>query len=206
MFCPQPEDQASDQIVIAIDPHKASWAAVGVDSYLQPLGAGRAAVGKAGYQQLRKFARRWPEAIWAIEGVAGRGAPLTARLTEDQITVVDVPAKLTRRVRLLSAGHSRTTDETDALSAGIAAHTTTRLHTALRTTLGRTLRGLALGAGGRGPSAGPPDHGSGRADLRVAELDTTLTELHGNGDLLVAKILARTAGVSRFRSAATAAR
>jgi transposase len=31
---------------------------------------------------------------------------------------------------------------------------------------------------------------------------TTLTELHGLGDLLAAKILARTAGVDRFRSAA----
>jgi transposase len=121
---------ASGQVVIAIDPHKASWTAVAVDSRPQPLDAVRVAVGRAGYRQLRKFARRWPEAIWAIEGAAGLGAPLTARLTDDQITVVDVPAKLARRVRLLSAGHGRKTDEADALSVGIAAHTATRLHTA----------------------------------------------------------------------------
>ncbi|GAA4101099.1 transposase [Actinomadura miaoliensis] len=36
----------------------------------------------------------------------------------------------------------------------------------------------------------------------VAESGSTLTELHGIGDLLAAKILARTAGVDRFRSAA----
>jgi len=260
--CPHSGDVASGQVVIAIDPHKASWTAVAVDSRLQPLDAVRVAVGKAGYRQLRKFARRWPGAIWAIEGAAGLGAPLTARLTEDQITVVDVPAKLARRVRLLSAGHGRKTDEADALSVGIAAHTATRLHTAQideaitalraliehredlvrtrtqtinrlhalltnlvpaglprkltaeaatttlrgirpRTTLGRTLRGLAMELVAE----------IRRLDRRitavaeqisaaVAESGTTLTGLHGIGDLLAAKILARTAGVHRFRSAA----
>ena len=32
-----------------------------------------------GYRQLRRFARRWPQAVWAVEGAAGLGAPLTAR-------------------------------------------------------------------------------------------------------------------------------
>jgi transposase len=47
-------------------------------------------VGNAGYRQLRKFARRWPEATWAIEGAVGLGAPLTSRLAADGITVVYV--------------------------------------------------------------------------------------------------------------------
>ncbi|MET9879127.1 transposase [Actinacidiphila glaucinigra] len=37
-----------------------------------------------------------------------------------------------------------------------------------------------------------------RLDRRI----TTVTELHGIGDLLTAKILTRTAGVGRFRSEA----
>jgi hypothetical protein len=41
---------ASCQIVIVVDPHKASWTAVAVDSRLQPLDAVRVPVSKAGYR------------------------------------------------------------------------------------------------------------------------------------------------------------
>jgi Transposase and inactivated derivatives len=123
-------DTPSGQVVIAVDPHKASWTAVAVDARLRPLGALRAPVSREGYRQLRRFARRWPGAMWAIEGAAGLGAPLTARLNADGVEAVDVPAKLARRVRLLSTGHGRKTDEADALSVGIAALTAARLQTA----------------------------------------------------------------------------
>jgi transposase len=113
------------QVIIAVDPHKASWTAVAVDNRLQPLAAIRVEVGRDGYRQLRRFARRWPQAIWAVEGAAGLGAPLTARLAAETVDVVDVPAKLARRVRMLSIGHGRKSDEADALSVGIAAHTAT---------------------------------------------------------------------------------
>ncbi|MFF4242314.1 IS110 family transposase [Actinomadura sp. NAK00032] len=252
----------ADQVVIAVDPHKASWTAVAVDARLQPLGAVRAPVSKAGYRQLQRFAQAWPQARWAIEGARGLGAPLTARLAEDGITVLDVPAKLARRVRLLSTGHGRKTDEADALSVGIAAQTATGLHVArldesiaalraliehredlvrtrtqtinrlhaLLTKLvpaglprkltadiaARTLRGVRPRADlGRTLRALAVDLVTEirRLDRRitavadqicaaVAESGTTLTELHGIGDLLAAKILARTAGVDRFRSAA----
>ncbi len=86
-------------------------------------------VSPAGYRQLRRFADRWPQASWAIEGAGGLGAPLTARLSEENITVVDVPAKLAARVRLLSTGHGRKSDAADATSVGIAALTSTGLRT-----------------------------------------------------------------------------
>jgi hypothetical protein len=54
---------------------------------------------------------------------------LTERLRADGIQVVDVPAKLARRVRLLSCGHGRKSDEADALSVGIAAWSASTLHT-----------------------------------------------------------------------------
>lgn len=80
---------AAHNVVIAVDPHKASWTAVAVDERLQPLGAIRALASREGYRQLRRFARRWPDATWAIEGAMGLGAPLTARLAEDGIEVLD---------------------------------------------------------------------------------------------------------------------
>lgn len=120
----------SDRVVIAIDPHKASWTAAAVDATLQPVDIIRVDVSAEGYRRLRQFARRWNEPGWAIEGAAGLGAPLTQRLHTDGIEVTDVPAKLAARVRVLSTGHGRKTDESDALSVGIAALTATRLHTA----------------------------------------------------------------------------
>ncbi|WP_224112828.1 IS110 family transposase [Mycobacterium avium] len=121
---------SSDRVVIAVDPHKASWTAAAVDASLKPLDVIRVPVSPQGYRQLRGFARRWNDPDWAIEGAAGLGAPLTRRLTADGIDVVDVPAKLAARVRVLSTGHGRKTDEADAVSVGVAALTATRLNTA----------------------------------------------------------------------------
>ncbi len=249
-------------VVIAVDPHKASWTAVVVTPDLAAAGTIRVEVNRAGYRQLRRFAAAWPDARWAIEGAAGLGAPLAQRLREDQIAVTDVPAKLARRVRLLSTGHGRKSDPADALSVGIAAWSApalrsveidqaiaalravtehrddlvrgrtqliNRLHVLLiklipsgaapglsaesaaealrrvrpRETLGRTLRALAVDLVAE----------LRRLDRRIAEAtqtlsDTvaasgsTLTELLGIGDVVAAKILARTGPVARFRSPA----
>jgi transposase len=115
-------------VVIAVDPHKASWTASAVSAVtLQPLAAIRVPVSREGYRELRCFARRWPQARWAIEGATGLGAPLLARLVADDVPVVDVPAKLAARVRLLSTGHGRKNDDADAVSVAIAAHTAPHL-------------------------------------------------------------------------------
>ena len=119
-----------DRVVIAVDPHKASWTAAAVDASLQPIDIIRVPVSHEGYRALRRFARRWSDPGWAIEGAAGVGAPLTQRLTADGIDVADVPAKLATRVRVLSTVHGRKTDEADAVSVGIATLTAARLNTA----------------------------------------------------------------------------
>ena len=93
-----------------------------------PPSASRSAATATGSCAASPAAGRTP--TWAIEGAAGLGAPLTARLRADGIEVIDVPAKLAARVRLLSTGHGRKNDEADALSVGIAALTAHRLHTA----------------------------------------------------------------------------
>ncbi len=51
-------------------------------------------------------------------------------LASDEIVAVDVPAKLAARVRMLSTGHGRKTDDADATSVGIAALTAVGLRTA----------------------------------------------------------------------------
>jgi transposase len=109
-------------VVIAVDPHKASWtAAAVVAGDLKPLGTVRAPVNRDGYRALQRFAKRWPGAVWAIEGAGGLGAPLVSRLHADGIEAVDVPPKLATRVRLLSTGHGRKNDDADAVSVGVAA-------------------------------------------------------------------------------------
>jgi transposase len=123
-------DSGDDRVMIAIDPHKASWTAAAVDGSLQLLATIRVPVSREGYRALRGFARRWPKTGWAIEGAVGLGAPLAVRLRADGIDVVDVPAKLAARVRLLSTGHGRKNDDADALSVGVAALTSRTLNTA----------------------------------------------------------------------------
>src|SRR5690242_4657421 len=117
-------------VVIAVDPHKASWTAAAVDTTLQLVATVRVPVSREGYRTLRRFARRWPNASWAIEGATGLGAPLTTRLRADGIEVIDVPAKLAARVRLLSTGHGSKNDDADAFSVGVAALTSRTLNTA----------------------------------------------------------------------------
>lgn len=57
------------------------------------------------------------------------GSPLTVRLLDDGDTVIDFPAKLSARVRMLDRGHSRKTDEADAVSTAAAALANDSLHT-----------------------------------------------------------------------------
>jgi hypothetical protein len=70
-------------VVIAVDPHKASWTAAAVSSALAPLATITVQVGPQGYRQPRRFAERWSTVPWAIEGASGPGGPLVTRLVSD---------------------------------------------------------------------------------------------------------------------------
>lgn len=76
---------------------------------------------RAGYAAMRKYAKTRPERVWAVEGANGVGRPLAQRLLEAGERVVDVPAKLAARARLLDVGHGRKTDAHDAHSVAVAA-------------------------------------------------------------------------------------
>ena len=137
-----PSNTVSERVVIAVDPHKASWTAAAVSSALAPLATLRTPVSRQGYRQLRRFAARWPDAEWVIEGATGLGAPLATWLSTDGIEAVDVPAKLATRVRMLSTGHGRKNDDADAVSVGIAALTAPGLRSAAVEDAIITLRAL----------------------------------------------------------------
>ena len=110
-----------EQVIIGVDPHKLSATIEVVDHLERLLGSGRFTTDQAGYSSMRKYAKTWPERIWAVEGANGVGRPLAQRLLEAGEQVVDVPAKLAARVRLFDTGHNRKTDAVDAHSIAVVA-------------------------------------------------------------------------------------
>lgn len=82
---------------------------------------------RRGLQVLERWAKRFPERRWAIEGANGLGRTLSQRLVCAEEEVVDVPAKLSARVRVLSIGHGRKNDELDATFTALAAWRNERL-------------------------------------------------------------------------------
>jgi transposase len=112
----------NDDVMIAVDPHKASNTAAVVDPVTKTvIESARFANTVDGYAQLSAFAARWAQRRWAVEGCHGAGRFLAQRLVADGELVLDVPAKLAARVRVYSRGHGRKTDKDDAVSVGLAA-------------------------------------------------------------------------------------
>jgi transposase len=110
-------------ITIGIDPHKASLTAVAVDPTGTPLGRRRLLVNAATLGQLAAWAAAWPARRFAVEGANGLGRPIAQQLAAAGEQVLDVPATLASRARLLSKGGGRKTDATDAASvAQVALH------------------------------------------------------------------------------------
>jgi len=112
----------NDDVLIAVDPHKASNTAAVLDPVTKTvIEAARFANTADGYAQLTAFTSRWGQRRWAVEGCFGAGRSLAQRLVADGELVLDVPAKLAARVRVYSRGHGRKTDKDDAVSVGLAA-------------------------------------------------------------------------------------
>jgi transposase len=121
------EKGACMPVTIGVDPHKASHTAAALDEHGQLLDQQRIPATLDGYQQLRRWAGRWPQRCWAVEGAHGIGRALAQRLVGDGEPMVDVPAKLAARVRVLSIGHGRKSDPDDAVSVAVAAHSVPQL-------------------------------------------------------------------------------
>ena len=116
------------KVLIGVDPHKASVAVAAVDEVTGEL------IERAGFPQnrvglrsLERWARRFPKRRWAVENAGGLGRHLAVRLATVSETVVDVPPKLSARVRVLSTGNARKNDGVDALAIALAASRNERL-------------------------------------------------------------------------------
>jgi transposase len=82
--------------------------------------------------RLRSWAEQWVQRRWAIEGAAGLGRGVAQALAAARELVVDVPAQLAARARLLNTGHARKTDSIDAASVAMVGLHHPQLH-AVRT-------------------------------------------------------------------------
>ena len=106
-------------VVIGMDPHKRSATIEVMAGDELVLGGGRYGTDVAGYREMVKYAKQFDERTWAIEGCNGIGRHLATRLLADGETVVDVPPKLSARMRVFATGQGRKTDATDAHSVAL---------------------------------------------------------------------------------------
>jgi transposase len=247
-------------ITIGIDPYKSSLTAVAVDLAGYELGQIRLPVSKDLAEQLLGWAQAWPDRQWAVEGATGLGWGVAQLLASGRQRVLDVPAKLAARARLLGSGSARKTDVTDAASVAAVAQRNQRLrmvqaedHTVILRLLSdhrdhqvaertRTLNRLHVLLRDLHPGGAKRDLSTIQAaallrlirpltpvdkqrkvlardllaDLRrldttikahtkslTTALDTagsTLTDVHGLGPVLAAKILAHSGDITRFPS------
>ena len=108
-------------VIIGMDPHKRSATIEVIDERETVLAQGRFGTDRDGYRTMLALGRRFPQRIWAVEGCNGIGRHIAQRLVADGETVLDVPAKLSARVRVFATGQGRKTDPVDAHSVAVAA-------------------------------------------------------------------------------------
>ncbi|MFD1938705.1 transposase [Nonomuraea mangrovi] len=248
-------------ITIGIDPHKSSLTAVAVDAAGHPISQRRFTVDSGTFRRLTTWAAAWPGRRFAIEGANGLGRGIAQQLAAAGEHVLDVPATLSVRARLLSTGGGRKSDPADALSVAQVAlyrHDLRIVTSEDQTTILRLLaerrddlaqertrilnrlhgliRELIPGGAATGLSADKaaallrtvrPTSATQAlrrdlardllADLRridqrlkdneaqsrdaLAAAGSTLTDIHGVGVVLAAKILGHVGDVARFRTA-----
>ena len=107
--------------IIGIDPHKGSHTAAVIDRDEQLVGEVSVIADRRQRERLLGWAAPFEPRVWAVEGATGVGALLAQQLVGAGETVVDVPAVLSARARLLDSGRNDKTDAHDARSAAIVA-------------------------------------------------------------------------------------
>ncbi len=130
---------------IGIDPHKATHTATAIDTSEQVLGEVTVAADRAQVNRLLGWADQLGTngRVWAVESAGGLGSLLAQQLVARGETVLDVPAVLAARVRVLGSGRSQKNDENDARSIAIAALRQPGLHPVTAETHVGVLRMLA---------------------------------------------------------------
>jgi transposase len=117
------------KVLIGVDPHKATVAVAAVDEVGELVECASFPQNRAGLRALERWAKRFAECRWAVENAGGLGKHLSQRLAAAGESVVDVPPKLSARVRVLSSGNARKNDGLDALATALAAWGNERLPT-----------------------------------------------------------------------------
>ena len=108
-------------VMIGIDPHKASHTAVAIDPDEQVLGQIRVRASNEQVAELGRWAERFESRTWAVESADGLGYLVARQLAAAGETVVDVPATLASRVRVLGSGRSNKNDPNDAVAVAVCA-------------------------------------------------------------------------------------
>lgn len=106
-------------VMIGVDPAKRSNTIEVIDSNETVLVTARFENTNQDYRKMRTLVKRWPERVWAVEGATGVGLHLAQRLISDGERVLDVPSKLSTRVRAIDSGHGRKNDPTDAHAVAV---------------------------------------------------------------------------------------
>lgn len=116
-------------ITIGIDPHKGSHTATAVNEHEAVVGELRVVADRHQRARLLEWASMFEPRRWAVEGATGMGALLAQQLVGVGEHVVDVPPKLSARVRLMDTGRIDKTDPNDARSAAVVAMRNPSLNT-----------------------------------------------------------------------------
>jgi transposase len=109
------------KVIIGMDPHKRSATIEVMTADESVVSGGRYGTDAAGLAAMVAGVRQWPDRIWAVEGSRGVGRHVAAWLADAGEQVVDVPPKLSARMRVFTAGQGRKTDATDAHAIALAA-------------------------------------------------------------------------------------
>ncbi len=108
-------------VIIGIDPHKLLHAACAIDERESELARLEVRTGSNQVSELLAWADPFGGRSWAIESASGLGYLLAQQLVARGEHVVDVPATLSSRVRLLGSGRSTKNDANDARAVAVAA-------------------------------------------------------------------------------------
>jgi transposase len=130
-------------VMIGIDPHKASHTAVAIDRDEDQLSSVKVRATRRQVDQLMSWAEPFEKRTWAIESAGGLGYLLAQQLVARGEDVLDVPATLASRIRVLATGRSNKNDPNDAHSIAIAALRAPTLRSVERADHGEVLRLLA---------------------------------------------------------------
>lgn len=106
-------------VVIGMDPHKRTVTIEVMTMDEMIVGHARFTTDEAGFAAMVDYVSPWQDRMWAIEGCEGIGRHVAQRLLALDESVVDVPAKLSARMRVFATGQGRKTDDTDAHSIAL---------------------------------------------------------------------------------------